>query len=70
MRYIRLRCLTTGHQWDACESAAVAYLAAGGCEIARPPREASRPRPMKAFRDLAGRPVKPRPRNQGVTDHE
>lgn len=59
--YIRLRCLTTGHQWDASEPAARAYLATGGCEISRPPREGSRPLPMKAHRDLAGRSTKPRP---------
>jgi hypothetical protein len=62
-RYVRLRCLTTGHQWDACEASAAAYLATGGCEIARPPREASRPLPMKPARDLAGRPAKPRPQH-------
>jgi hypothetical protein len=66
MRYLRLRCLATGHQWDASEPAARAYLASGGCEIARPPREGSRPLPMKAHRDLAGRP-KPRPRHHKET---
>lgn len=60
--YVRLRCLTTGHQWDASEAAAAAYLATGGCEIARPPRPGSHPRPMKAYRDLA-RLSKPRPQH-------
>lgn len=58
--YVRLRSLTTGHQWDACETAAVAYLATGDCEIARPPREGSRPHPPKPLRTLAG--TRPRPR--------
>jgi hypothetical protein len=59
-RYVRLRCRTTGHQWDASEAAAAAYLATGGCDVARPPRRGSRPLPMKAYRDLA-RLSKPRP---------
>jgi hypothetical protein len=62
-RYIRLRCLTTRHQWDASETAAEAYLAAGGCEIVRPAIPRSRPLPMKANRDLA-RLSKPRPQHR------
>lgn len=60
--YVRLRSLTTGHQWDACETAAKAYLATGGCEITRDPRPGSHPTPMKPLRDLAGQPTRPRPR--------
>lgn len=56
--YVRLRSKTTGHQWDASETAAKAYLATGGVEIARPPHP-TRIR-MKPRRSLAG--GKPRPR--------
>jgi len=66
-RYIRLRCLTTRHQWDASEAAAVAYLAAGGCEIVRPATPRSRPLPMKAHRDLAGLHHAPATTPQGDT---
>jgi hypothetical protein len=62
--YLRLRSLTTGHQWDACETAAAAYLATGGVEIVSryPPRTASRPRSAKHLRTLAGLPARPRRR--------
>lgn len=53
LRYVRLRCVATGHQWDASEAAAKAYLASGGCVAVRPPVARSHPLPMKAFRDLA-----------------
>jgi len=62
-RYVRLRCLTTRHQWDASEAAGVAYLAAGGCEIVRPATPRSRPLPMKAHRTLAGLSTTPRPQH-------
>jgi hypothetical protein len=67
--YLRLRSLRTGHQWDACEIAARAYLASGGVEIVarHPPRQAPSPRPAKPFRDLAGKPAKPRSRPIGHT---
>jgi len=62
--YVRLRSLTTGHQWDACETAARAYLACGRVEIVarRSPHVAASPRPAKPLRDLAGNPARPRPR--------
>lgn len=55
--YIRLRSLTTGHQWDASETAARVYLASGGVETVRGPHP-TRIR-MKPRRSLAG--GKPRP---------
>lgn len=60
--YVRLRSQATGHQWDACETAAASYLARGGVDVVAwyPPRRSSRPRPAKPFRSLAGLPAKPR----------
>jgi len=60
--YVRLRSLTTGHQWDASPAAAAAYIASGGVVAARPPHTASRPRPAKPLTDLVGRPARPRQR--------
>lgn len=69
--YVRLRDLTTGHQWDSCLEASEAYLATGGVKIVTryPPHEASRPRPAKPFRDLAGRPAKPHTPAQRKENH-
>lgn len=65
--YLRLRCLTTGHQFDATQRAAAAYLAAGAAEIVtrHPPYTASRPRPAKPLRSLAGLRTTPRRRPSG-----
>lgn len=59
--YLRLRSKTTGHQWDASEIAARAYLASGGVEIARPPRPGSRPGRAKPQRRLGALTPKTRP---------
>lgn len=65
-RYVRLRCLTTRHQWEASEAAAAAYLAAGGCEVVRAAVPRSRPLPMKAFRPLARLSPDPASIHKGV----
>lgn len=63
--YVRLRSTRTGHQWDASEPAAAAYLATGGAEVVtrHQPRDGSRPHPAKPLTDLAGRPARPRHRH-------